>query len=107
VRLVAQHPRMISLAAVNGARSVTLSGDAKILTEIDQTLNASDIFSRVLQVDVPYHSPSMEPLEQELLDSLRELRPRTPSIPFFSTVTGAPITGPELDAKYWYRNVRN
>lgn len=105
-RLVEQHPRAISIAAINGARSVTLSGDAAILAEIDKTLNAADVFSRALQVDVPYHSPQMELLERELLESLRDIRPRPASTPFFSTVTGAALAGSELDAAYWYRNVR-
>src|SRR5262245_35393308 len=106
-RLVARHPRAISIAAINGARSVTLSGDATILAEIENKLNASGGFSRPLDVDVPYHSPKMEPLEQELLESLRDIKPRPATTPFFSTVTGAAMTGSELDAKYWYRNVRD
>ena len=105
-RLVERHPRAISIAAINGARSVTLSGDAAVLAEIDKALNAADVFSRVLQVDVPYHSPKMEQLEKELVECLRDIRPRPASTPFFSTVTGTALAGPELDAWYWYRNVR-
>ena len=96
----------ISIAAINGARSVTLSGDAAVLAEIDKALNAADVFSRALQVDVPYHSPKMEQLEAELVECLRDIRPRPASTPFFSTVTGTALAGPELDARYWYRNIR-
>ena len=68
-RLVARHPRAISIAAINAAGSVTLSGDAAVLAEIEKTLNAAGCASAaLLQVDVPYHSPKMEPLEQELLE---------------------------------------
>ena len=105
-RLVERHPRAISIAAINGARSVTLSGDAAVLAEIDKALNAADVFSRVLQVDVPYHSPKMEQLEKELLECLHDIRPQLASTPFFSTVTGSALAGPELDASYWYQNVR-
>ena len=38
-RLVERHPRAISIAAVNGPNSVTLSGDAAVLAEIDKALN--------------------------------------------------------------------
>ena len=106
LRLVERHPRAISIAAINGARSVTLSGDAAALAEIDKALNGEDVFSRLLQVDVPYHSPKMEPLERELLDCLHDIRPRSASTRFFSTVTGTALDGSELDARYWYRNVR-
>jgi acyl transferase domain-containing protein/acyl carrier protein len=105
-RLVERHPRAISIAATNGARSVTLSGDAAVLAEIDKALTAEDVFSRFLQVDVPYHSPKMESLEKELLECLHVIRPRSASTPFFSTVTGTALVGTELDASYWYRNVR-
>jgi acyl transferase domain-containing protein/NADPH:quinone reductase-like Zn-dependent oxidoreductase/acyl carrier protein len=103
---VARHPHAISIAAINGANSVTLSGDAAVLAEIDKALTAADVFSRVMRVDVPYHSPKMEQLEQELLECLRDLKPRAASTPFFSTVTGTALSGREIDAKYWYRNVR-
>ena len=103
---VARYPRAISIAAVNGPNSITLSGDAAVLAEIDKALNAADVFSRALRVDVPYHSPKMEQLEAELLDCLRDIRPRPASTPFFSTVTGTALEGSELDARYWYRNVR-
>jgi acyl transferase domain-containing protein/NADPH:quinone reductase-like Zn-dependent oxidoreductase/short-subunit dehydrogenase/acyl carrier protein len=105
-KLVARHPRAISIAAVNGPNSITLSGDAAVLADIDKALNAADVFSRALRVDVPYHSPKMEQLEAELVDCLRAIRPRPASTPFFSTVTGTALEGSELDAQYWYRNVR-
>ena len=56
-RLVARHPHDISIAAVNAPRSVTLSGNAAILAEIDKTLNDAGVFSRALQVEAPFHSP--------------------------------------------------
>ena len=56
---------------------------------------------------MPYHSPKMEPLEQELLESLRDIRPKASTTPFFSTVTGTAMSGSEVDARYWYRNVRD
>jgi acyl transferase domain-containing protein len=105
-RLVERHPQAISIAAINGARSVTLSGDAALIAKIDKVLTDADIFSRTLQVDVPYHSPKMEQLERELLECLSEIRPRPASTPFFSTVTGTALAGSALDAPYWYQNIR-
>ena len=103
---VARHPHAISIAAINGANSVTLSGDAAVLAEIDKALIEADAFSRIMRVEVPYHSPKMEQLEQELLECLRDLQPRPASTPFFSTVTGTALSGREIDAKYWCRNIR-
>ena len=92
-KLVERHPRAISIAAVNGPSSITLSGDAAVLAEIDKALNDAGLFSRALQVDVPFHSPKMEQLETELMECLRDIRPRPASMPFFSTVTGTALAG--------------
>jgi acyl transferase domain-containing protein/NADPH:quinone reductase-like Zn-dependent oxidoreductase/NADP-dependent 3-hydroxy acid dehydrogenase YdfG/acyl carrier protein len=105
-RLVEAHRRAISVAAINGPRSVTFSGDASVLEDVDRTFRAEGIFSRQLQVEVPFHSPVMDELEIELIASLRDIRPRPASVPFFSTVDGAVLFGPELDAQYWFCNVR-
>jgi acyl transferase domain-containing protein/SAM-dependent methyltransferase/acyl carrier protein len=106
MRLVERHPQAISLAAINGPSSVTLSGDAAVLAEIDKALNEAGVFSRPLQVDVPFHCPKMEQIETELLECLSGIRPRRASKPFISTVTGTTLAGTELDGAYWYRNVR-
>ena len=105
-RLLERYAGTLSVAAVNGPRSVTLSGKTCALGEIEKALTESGLFSRPLRVEVAYHSPLMEQLETELIDSLRNIRPRPASIPFFSTVTGIATTGTELDARYWYQNIR-
>jgi acyl transferase domain-containing protein/thioesterase domain-containing protein/ubiquinone/menaquinone biosynthesis C-methylase UbiE/acyl carrier protein len=104
-RFVESHAT-ISVAAINGPHSLTLSGDAGVLAEIHGTLSQAALFSRPLQVEVPFHSPKMEQLESELIESLRYIRPRPASIPLFSTVSGTQLVGTELDAQYWYRNIR-
>jgi acyl transferase domain-containing protein/acyl carrier protein len=96
----------VTVAAINSPRSVTLCGDAETLEAIARTLEDRGIFCRFLHVDVPYHSPFMDQLRDELLASLAALRPQQSAIPLFSTVTGATIDGPALDAGYWWRNVR-
>ncbi|HVJ18921.1 MAG TPA: SDR family NAD(P)-dependent oxidoreductase, partial [Polyangiaceae bacterium] len=49
----------------------------------------------------------MEPLKPELISSLEGLQPQPTNIPLYSTVSGALVQGPELDAHYWCRNVRD
>jgi acyl transferase domain-containing protein/acyl carrier protein len=105
-RLVDLHRDAISIAAINAHSSVTLSGDASVLAEIDKALTEAGVFSRALQVEAPFHSPKVDQIEKELLESLRDLRPRQAVIPFFSTVTGSPLVGSELDGPHWYRNTR-
>lgn len=97
----------ISIAAINSPGAVTLSGDADALAEVAQSLEREQVYCRLLQVEIPYHSRHMDPLRDELLESLRELELRPTSIPLYSTVSGKIADGRELDAEYWWRNVRN
>ncbi|MFH8979111.1 SDR family NAD(P)-dependent oxidoreductase, partial [Streptomyces sp. NPDC017890] len=53
------------------------------------------------------HSDHVEQLENELATALAPITPRTSDIPFYSTVTGVLTDTTELDAAYWYRNLRH
>ncbi|MEI5103017.1 polyketide synthase dehydratase domain-containing protein [Streptomyces sp. PmtG] len=48
----------------------------------------------------------MEPLREELLDVFSSIAPRRGEVPFYSTVTGDVVDGADLDAEYWYQNLR-
>ena len=97
----------VTLAAVNAPSSVTLSGDPDALERLRVSLEAEGRFARLLPVDVPYHSPKMDPLQDELLASLEPLRPRDAEVPFVSIVTGTWHAGTDLGAAYWWQNVRH
>ena len=97
----------VSIAAINSPTGVTLAGDSDCLDELREQLEARDVFARALAVEVPYHSPMMEPLKPELMEKLSSLTPVEPTIPLYSTVTGERITDIRYDAAYWCENVRN
>ncbi len=96
----------VSIAAVNGPGSVTLSGNPSALEKIAAKLEEEDIFNRFTGVDIAYHSCQMDPLEQELSDSLRTIRASAPRIPLYSTVTGKRAENAEWGPAYWWKNVR-
>jgi acyl transferase domain-containing protein/aryl carrier-like protein len=109
-RVIEGYEDRVSIAAINSPMSVTLSGDADAIEEIVRALELRQVFCRILQVEVPYHSRHMEPFKDELSQSLRGLELRPASIPLYSTVSGQRVgiaDGWELDAEYWWRNVRN
>ncbi len=97
----------VSIAAVNSPSSVTLAGDPAVLERLVAPLSARGVFSRFLKVDVPFHSHYMDPLRDELVKSLSDLRPVRATVPLWSTVTGQRAAGPELDSHYWWLNVRD
>ena len=105
--VLAGYEDRVSVGAVNSPSSVTLSGDGNTLEEIAKSLELKEIFCRFLQVEVPYHSPLMEPLKAELAECLQGINPQAAHIPLFSTVTGEQVEGPEIDGVYWGQNMRN
>ncbi|MDH6142628.1 acyl transferase domain-containing protein/acyl carrier protein [Kitasatospora sp. GP30] len=96
----------LSVAAVNGPATVVVSGDTEELDELLAVCAARDIRARRIPVDYASHSAHVEELEAELLDLLAPIAPRTSSVPFYSTVTGGLLDTEQLDAAYWYRNLR-
>ena len=103
---LAGRERDVSIAAVNGPTSLTLSGNATVIGELREGFEAAGIFCRQLAVEYAFHSPLMDPVRDELLASLAAIRPRTATMPLVSTVTGRRCDGRELDGDYWWRNVR-
>ena len=96
----------VSIAAINSPTAVTLAGDALALQAIQEHLAQRGEAGRFLQVEVPYHSPSMEPLKPEVRLVLAMIEPKVPTIPLYSTVTGDAVTGVLYDAEYWCDNIR-
>ncbi|MDQ1647675.1 MAG: hypothetical protein QOJ50_3859 [Cryptosporangiaceae bacterium] len=96
----------LSLAAVNGPRSVVVSGEAAAVTELLASAEADGLWARRIPVDYGSHCAQVEAVRAEILADLAGVRPGDLGVPMFSTVTGEPIEGPSLDAGYWYRNLR-
>ncbi|MET9701362.1 acyltransferase domain-containing protein, partial [Streptomyces sp. NPDC006529] len=59
-----------------------------------------------IAVDYASHSAQVDLLREELAELLAPVVPRAAQVPFLSTVTGEWVKGPELDAGYWFRNLR-
>jgi polyketide synthase 12/epothilone polyketide synthase D len=104
--LMAEYGNRVALAAVNSAASITLSGEQGPLEEIAKRLEERRVLCRFLRVQYAFHSAQMDPIRDELVASLRGIEPRPAQLPFFSTVTGRRIHGPELGPEYWWDNVR-
>lgn len=103
---ISRHDRVVSIAAFNGPRSLTLSGPKVSLEAIQKDLEAEGVFARFVRVDHPFHHAFMQPAADELVAALADLQPREETVPFFSTVTGDRITGKECDAGHWGRGIR-
>ncbi|MFF7251138.1 amino acid adenylation domain-containing protein [Embleya sp. NPDC008237] len=96
----------VSPAAFNSPTSVTLAGDRDALGQLADELHAEQVFAKFLTVQVPYHSARMAPIKDELLSSLADLKPQAAQIPVYTTGREGTAHGTELDAGYWWENVR-
>lgn len=107
-RFLHEEQLVLEVAAVNSPDLVTIAG-AK--TELDRLLDhlerkRSDVFARRLRVDYAFHTRLMDPFEAELRRSLESMSSHCSEIMMFSTVTGKAVQAGELNADYWWRNMR-
>jgi len=99
-------PDKLSIAAINSKSSVTFSGDEQTLQIVANEFEKGGAFYRFLKVNIAYHSHQMDGLESELLKSLHGLASQKPSTPLYSTVLGSELADIDLDASYWWQNIR-
>lgn len=104
--LLSEFPGAVSLAAANSPASTVLSGETAALQTIVDALTSRNVRCRLLRVNCAFHSQQVDALTDELEAALQDLKPRTSSIPFFSTVTRTFVDGEDLKAAYWVRNAR-
>ncbi|MFJ6104905.1 amino acid adenylation domain-containing protein [Streptomyces sp. NPDC092359] len=97
----------LSVAAVNSPGALTLAGEREALAEYAEALRADGVFAKFLDVEVPYHSAVMEEIRAELLTELADIEPRPARLPLYLTGREGRAEGPELDADYWWSNVRD
>ncbi|MGH3898801.1 MAG: beta-ketoacyl synthase N-terminal-like domain-containing protein, partial [Pseudonocardiaceae bacterium] len=97
----------VSIASVNGPRSVVVSGDHEAVSAIATRFAARGRRTTRLRVSHAFHSPLVEPVLVELREVVRGLAIGSPTIPFVSTVTGQPVAADELRCpEYWVRQTR-
>ena len=104
---VAETSGKIVVACVNSPRSVTVSGDRAAIIRLQSVLEARQIFVRRLAVSAAYHSHHMEIVAPEYLAALSNLPSPTANshVAFYSSVSGEAMSGKDLDAAYWVKNL--
>ncbi|MFD7715248.1 type I polyketide synthase [Streptomyces sp. NPDC059814] len=103
---LAAYGEALSVAVVNTARSTVVAGDAEAVDRFLVRMEATGAYCQRVDVDYASHSPHMDSLLPALREQLTGLAPADAGIAFYSSVTGERAAGPELDADYWCRNLR-
>ncbi|MFD4322721.1 SDR family NAD(P)-dependent oxidoreductase, partial [Streptomyces sp. NPDC058548] len=100
-------PSSVTVAAVNAPGQIVVSGPQDEVAALCARLDEQGIRARRIEVDYASHHAQVEVVEERLRAELAGVADLPGSGPeFVSTVTGAPVPVGELDAGYWYRNLR-
>lgn len=94
------------VAGVNSSRGVTIAGAPDGLAVLESELGRRNVVHKRLDLDYAFHSPLMDGIEAELKKDLAPLQPQDTAVPFCSTVAGGPLSGRQLEAEYWWQNIR-
>lgn len=96
----------VFVAVSSSPASTVLSGSREAIADLIAHLDRRAVFCRRIDVDYASHCPGVEPIREELLEGLSKLVSQAPSVPMYSTVTTTPVTGQQLNAAYWWQNLR-
>jgi acyl transferase domain-containing protein/acyl carrier protein len=104
-RLVEPMRAEVGIAAINGPRSVVVSGTPRYVEILLRRARRRRLFALRIAVDFAAHSPQVRAVLPDLRAQLDGLEARVPRLPFYSTSRrGAVITGAVLTADYWADN---
>jgi phthiocerol/phenolphthiocerol synthesis type-I polyketide synthase C len=96
----------LEIAALNSARSVTLSGPVAAIADLGSIAAKRGIAWRRLDLDFAFHSAAMDPIRHGILSDLADIESTPPGGHLASTVAGGLVGAERLDAEHWWRNIR-
>ena len=97
----------LSVAAVNGPAATVVSGELDALASFEAELSARQVMlRRIPETGFVAHSSRVAVLEPVLAAELAGLRPESGRVRLYSTALNRWMDGTELDAGYWYANLR-
>ncbi|WP_320064919.1 SDR family NAD(P)-dependent oxidoreductase [Micromonospora sp. RTGN7] len=103
---IARFGGRVEVATVNGPSAVTVSGEPAAIERFLAELAAEQVRVRAIDLDYGSHSSRVEPIRAELAELLAGTTPGPAAVPLFSTTDLCWFDGTEMDADYWYRNLR-
>lgn len=98
----------LDFAAVNLPSMSVVSGESEEIKRLAKQLEADEIDSRHLHINVAAHSRMVEPILEEFSDFLADISFEPPELPFVSNVTGQWISDEDATKpSYWVKHLRS
>ena len=105
IEAIKEYSSQVTIAAVNGPKSIVISGEAGAIAKICSELEAAKVKTKKLQVSHAFHSPLMEPMLTEFGTVAKEITYNQPKISIISNVTGTEVGREITTAQYWVDHV--
>ncbi|CQD20060.1 acyl transferase domain-containing protein [Mycobacterium europaeum] len=96
----------VTVAVLSSPRSTVVAGGVDPVRRLVERWQESGLMARFVASDVAGHSPHLDPCRAEMIAALADIRPQTPTVPFYSTVTDDPRHTVVFDGSYWADNLR-
>ncbi|MDE2958324.1 MAG: acyltransferase domain-containing protein [Bacteroidota bacterium] len=99
-------PDAVQIACENSPANIVVCGRPEVLQPILEEARRRNLQHTLIPGNIAFHSAAMEVIRNDVLTALEFLNGRTyrSEIPLISTVTG--LVEQNLDAAYWWSNVR-
>jgi mycolipanoate synthase len=96
----------VVLSVVASPTSTVVGGDTQTIRDLVAAWQEQDVMAREVAVDVASHSPQVDPILDELVEALADLKPTAPEVPYYSATLWNPRERPAFDGEYWAENLR-
>ena len=106
-RLIKSYQDNVSIAAINGDKSIVISGEDKAILSIIEELERESIKYKKLNVSHAFHSPLMQPMLTEFRLVASEIEYNVPTLDIIANVTGNIITSEIATTEYWCQQIVN
>ncbi|MEU3098020.1 acyltransferase domain-containing protein, partial [Streptomyces sp. NPDC006967] len=103
---LAEQDSSVCVATRNGPRTTALAGNRSELEALVAQLKAEGVLCAMIRVDLPAHSPAIDPIMADLERALAGLTAKPGRIPVISSVTGKPLDWRDVGPAYFVRNLR-
>ncbi|MGW3539763.1 SDR family NAD(P)-dependent oxidoreductase [Nocardia niigatensis] len=105
--LVATYPDRLAVAVCNSPSQTVISGEAGAIDEVLCRLEERGLQGWRIDVDFASHCPQIDEFEPEFAAQLAGITPLPGRLRFYSTVLGRVLGDEQLDAGYWFANMRS